>query len=101
MSKNPTTQKFLLPEILEFVPEHVRTFYVTLTDVEKILIREFATKTGEFDKKTDVQAWALLETKNLALYERAYDVRVVIEKLVEDLKPETRVFINWVKEFDF
>uniref|UniRef100_A0A914BW51 Fatty-acid and retinol-binding protein 1 n=1 Tax=Acrobeloides nanus TaxID=290746 RepID=A0A914BW51_9BILA len=88
-----------LPELYkEFIPEHVRKFFTTLSIEEKILIREFAAKTGDFSKKSDDEIWELLKTKNLDLYKKAFEVRTLVEKKIDNLKPEAKTFIEFLFE---
>jgi len=81
-------------EFKEMLPQEVTDFYNGLTEEEKVILKEIAAKHAEYE--TEEQAMADLKTKSERLYNKAVELRALLDKHLSGLNPAARAFIDKV-----
>jgi len=81
-------------EFKEMLPQEVTDFYNGLTEEEKGILKEIAAKHAQYE--TEEQAMADLKTKSERLYNKAVELRALLDKHLSGLNPAARAFIDKV-----
>lgn len=83
-------------EFKEMLPEEVTVFYNGLSEEEKGILKEIAANHAKFE--TEEQALNELKTKSERLYNKAVELRTLLNEKLAALVPEARQFIEKVVE---
>jgi geranylgeranyl pyrophosphate synthase len=80
----------------DIVPEEVKTFYADLTDEDKSVLKDLASKHATFENED--QALEALKEKSPKLYEKAKELHTLVKTKIDSLNPEAKTFVNEVIE---
>nr|APT68073.1 fatty acid and retinol-binding protein [Pratylenchus penetrans] len=83
-------------EYRDLVPPEVTTFYNELTEEDKQILKEIASRHEEFQNED--QALEALKTKSEKLYNKAVELRNLVKGKIDALNPDAKEFVTGVIE---
>ncbi|OZC11511.1 nematode fatty acid retinoid binding protein [Onchocerca flexuosa] len=88
----PFSMSNIPEEYKEFVPEEVKNFYKNLTQEDRQILRELASKHATFTNED--AALEALKGKSDKLYKKAVELRNFVKAKIDSLKPDAKAFVD-------
>ncbi|MCE3030585.1 MULTISPECIES: hypothetical protein [unclassified Streptomyces] len=90
------TEGSLPAALANVLPSEVTAFFLELTDEDKSVLKDLASKIQQFNNEDELLA--ALKEKSPKLYEKAVELRNLIKEKIDSLKPEAKAFVQSVIE---
>nr|Q8WT59.2 RecName: Full=Fatty-acid and retinol-binding protein 1; AltName: Full=Og-FAR-1; Flags: Precursor [Onchocerca gutturosa] len=88
----PFSMSNIPEEYKEFIPEEVKNFYKNLTQEDRQILRELASKHATFTNED--AALEALKNKSDKLYQKAVELRNFVKAKIDSLKPDAKTFVD-------
>ncbi|MYR03499.1 MULTISPECIES: hypothetical protein [unclassified Streptomyces] len=90
------TEGSLPAALANVLPSEVTAFFLELTDEDKSVLKDLASKIQQFNNEDELLA--ALKEKSPKLYEKAVELRNLIKEKIDSLKPEAKAFVQSIIE---
>ncbi|GAA2464720.1 hypothetical protein GCM10023100_77300 [Actinocorallia cavernae] len=90
------TEGSLPAALADVLPSEVTAFFLELTDEDKTVLKELASKIQQFNTEDDLLT--ALKEKSPKLYEKAVELRTLIKNKIDSLNPEAKEFVQSIIE---